>query len=145
MFCKHRGIEVESSLFELIFVEPQNFSKFRQIEVDGSQMGIFAQAVQVPFMSKRFAMKRYLGLTDAEILQNEKLFIEETGLEHPMGDDPSMIDVGVRPAELDSLGPDMSGIDDMESEMPMEPGAESPISGAENAPVGDMAPLTPPA
>ena len=146
MFCKHRGIEVESSLFELIFVEPQNFSKFRQIEVDGSQMGIFAQAVQVPFLSKRFAMKRYLGLTDAEILENEKMYIEESGLENPMGaDDPSMIDVGVRPSELDSLEPDMSGIDDMESDMPMEPGAESPISGGENAPASDMAPLTPPA
>ncbi len=146
MFCKHRGIEVESNLFELIFIEPQNFGKYRQIEVDAAQMNVFGQAIQVPFMSKRYAMKRYLGWTDDEIVQNERMFMEESGQEHPMAtSEPGMIDVGVRPSEPSDLAPptdmDMGG----ETDTMPEPGMESPISGAENAPAGGgaPAPLTP--
>ena len=56
-----------------------------------------------------------------------------------------MIDVGVRPSEPGDLAPptdmDMGG----ETDTMPEPGAESPISGAENAPAGGgaPAPLTP--
>lgn len=143
LFCKHRGIEVEASLFELEFTEPQNFGKYRQIEVDGAQMNVFSAAVQIPFMSKRFAMKRYLGWTDEEIQQNERQFLEETGIDHPMAEvDPGMIDVGVRPMETGELAPDIDADLDLGGDMgSMEPGAESPISGAENAP----APMAPPA
>ncbi len=142
MFCKHRGIEIESNLFELTFLEPQNFGKYRQIEVDGAQMAVFAQAIQVPFMSKRFAMKRYLGLTDEDIIQNETSFIEESGIATVTDiAGAGMSDVGVRPAEPDALAPDVDM--DMGADMPAEPGAESPISGAENAPAGDAPPLTP--
>jgi hypothetical protein len=54
-----------------------------------------------------------------------------------------MIDVGVRPSSPEDLAPptDMDIGGDMGA-MP-EPGAESPISGAENAPAGAPAPLTP--
>jgi hypothetical protein len=145
MFCKHRGIEVESNLFELIFIEPQNFGKYRQIEVDAAQVNVFGQVIAVPFMSKRYAMKRYLGWTDDEIVENERMFMEESGQEHPMATtEPGMIDVGVRPSAPEDLAPpdDMDMGDDMDT-MP-EPGAESPISGAENAPAGGAAaPLTP--
>ena len=142
MFCKHRGIEIESNLFELTFLEPQNFGKYRQIEVDGAQMAVFAQAIQVPFMSKRFAMKRYLGLTDEDIIQNETLFVEESGIATVTDiAGAGLSDVGVRPAEPDALAPDVDM--DMGADMPAEPGAESPISGAENAPAGDAPPLTP--
>ena len=86
-FVSIRGIEVEASLFEVEFTEPQNFGKYRQIEVDGAQMNVFAAAVAIPFMSKRFAMKRYLGLTDDEITIERKISIlEETGIEHPMAE-----------------------------------------------------------
>jgi hypothetical protein len=145
MFCKHRGIEVESNLFELIFIEPQNFGKYRQIEVDAAQMNVFGQVIAVPFISKRYAMKRYLGWTDDEIVQNERMFMEESGQEHPMTTtEPGMIDVGVRPSAPEDLAPptDMEDMGGDMGAMP-EPGAESPISGAENAPAGAPAPLTP--
>ena len=49
--------------------------------------------------------------------------------------DPGMVDVGVRPMETGELAPDVDADLDMGEEMPaIEPGAESPISGAENAP-----------
>jgi hypothetical protein len=33
--------------------------------------------VEVPFMSKRFAMKRFLGLSQEEIAENERMWREE--------------------------------------------------------------------
>ena len=77
-------------------------------------------------MSKRFAMKRYLGLDEAEIYQNEKLWAEEnanvTG-PAPQGDDMAgggplggLSDVGAAPmpmaepdAEADVTAPDLAG------------------------------------
>jgi hypothetical protein len=146
LFCKQRGVEVEASLFEVEFTEPQNFGKYRQIEVDGAQMNVFAAAVAIPFMSKRFAMKRYLALTDDEIQQNERLFLEEVGAEHPMAElDSGMVDVGVRPMDSGDLAPDIDADLDMGGDMGgMEPGAESPISGAENA-AAPVAPAAEPA
>ena len=109
-------------------------------------MNVFGQAIQVPFMSKRYAMKRYLVWTDDEIVQNERMFMEESGQEHPMTTtEPGMIDVGVRPSDPGDLAPptDMDMGDEGGDMMP-EPGMESPISGAENAPAGGApAPLTP--
>ena len=124
----------------MVFTKPQNFGKYRQIEVDGAQMAVFGQAVQVPFISKRFAMKRYLGWNEDDIIENEKLFIEETGLEHPAAiDEPGMIDVGLRASDPDSLGPNVEGMEGMEDEGMGEPGTESPISGAEGMlPPGEL-------
>ena len=135
MFLKHRGIEIDSGSFELQFNEPQNFGKYRQIEIDNQQTSIFTQLQQIPFMSKRFAMKRYLGLDEHEIYQNEKLWAEEnanvTG-PAPQGDDiaggAGLSDVGAAPmpmaepeADADVTEPDTAG------ETP-------PISGAEPTP-----------
>tara|TARA_B100001057_G_scaffold449511_1_gene490736 strand:- start:5190 stop:6974 length:1785 start_codon:yes stop_codon:yes gene_type:complete len=77
MFLKHRGIEVDSGMFELKFNEPQNFGKYRQIELDSQLVNIFNQIQEIPYMSKRFAMKRFLKLDEEEIYENEKLWAEE--------------------------------------------------------------------
>ena len=56
-----------------------------------------------------------------------------------------MVDVGVRPMDAGDLAPDVEGMEGMEGDMGgMEPGIESPISGAENAPA-PVAPAAEPA
>ena len=128
MFLKHRGIEIDSGSFELQFNEPQNFGKYRQIEIDNQQTSIFTQLQQIPFMSKRFAMKRYLGLDEHEIYQNEKLWAEEnanaTG-PMPQGDDMAG-------------GGGLGGLSDVgAAPMPMaEPDAEADVT----APEGETSP-----
>ena len=77
MFLKHRGVMVESSLFNLKFNTPQNFGKFRQAEVDQVAMNVFSAIEGADYISKRFALQRFLGLTEDEILENEKLWREE--------------------------------------------------------------------
>ena len=79
MWMDAQGINIDSSLFELKFNPPQNFAAYRQAELDTTRVAVFAQVQEIPHMSKRFAMKRYLGLTQEEITENETLWRQENG------------------------------------------------------------------
>ena len=74
MFLKWKGINIDSGTFELNFVEPQSFSQYREVEVDQARSAVFSGLAEAPFMSKRFAMKKYLGLTEDEIVENEQMW-----------------------------------------------------------------------
>jgi hypothetical protein len=64
-----QGINIDSSLFELKLNPPQNFAAYRQAEMDNSRVSTFTALQEVPYMSKRFALKRFLGLTQEEITE----------------------------------------------------------------------------
>jgi hypothetical protein len=79
LWLKNNGINIDSSLFELKFNPPQNFAAYRQSELDTARVQTFASLQEVPYLSKRFSMKRFLGLTQEEITENERLWKEENG------------------------------------------------------------------
>jgi hypothetical protein len=79
LWLHDQGINIDSSLFELKFNSPQNFAAYRQAEMDNSRVSTFTALQEVPYMSKRFALKRFLGLTQEEITENEKMWKEENG------------------------------------------------------------------
>lgn len=79
LFLHKRGVNIDYSLFELKFQSPQNFASYRQAELDNQRIGTFTQIVTMPFMSKRFALKRFLGMTEEDIAENEQLWKEENG------------------------------------------------------------------
>lgn len=80
LFVKSQDIEISSSDFDINFVKPQSFSEYRQIELDTAQMAVFQSVADVPYLSKRFVMKRFMGLSDTEIKENEKMWREEKGI-----------------------------------------------------------------
>ena len=135
MFLKHRGVTIESSLFDLKFNTPQNFGKYRQAEVDQVMMNVFTAIEGAEYISKRFALKRFLGLTDEEVQENEKLWNEEKGNDDPQGSD------GLKSVGASIPGGDFEGgaepeFDETDAEDEAE-GGESPISGAEGDLVAD--------
>jgi hypothetical protein len=131
LFCKHRGVEVESSLFSLSFNSPQNFGKFRQAEVDQVSMQVFTSIADAPYMSKRFALSRFLGLSEDEILENERLWEEENGDSSFRSEDAGLGEVGAAPPPGDMGG--MEGDFDFDETDVDNTGDGSVISGAENA------------
>ena len=136
MFLKHRGVTIESSLFDLVFNTPQNFGKYRQAEVDQVMMNVFTAIEGAEYVSKRFAMKRFLGLTDEEIMENEKLWAEEKGTGDPEGQD------GLKSVGASIPGGDFEGgaepeFDETDAEGADTESGESPISGAEGDLVSD--------
>lgn len=108
LFLKKKGVQIDSSLFNLEFPEPQSFSEYRQLELDSAKINTFAAMSEVPYMSKRFALKRYLGLSEEEIQENEKLWKEEKGMTSADSNDSK--------ADLSSAGITSSGIDTMAPE-----------------------------
>ena len=124
------GVNIDSSLFELRFNPPQNFAAYRQSELDNSRVQTFAALQEVPFMSKRFALKRFLGLTQEEITENEKLWKEENGtlLSAAMNAATELRGAGVTPGAIsaDISAQDEEAPADMaaQAETPTEPGTE---------------------
>ncbi len=76
-FLKWRGFNIDASLFDIEFCPPQNFAAYRMVELDTARSAVFTSMEALPYMSKRFAMERFLGLTEEEIKRNEKLWTEE--------------------------------------------------------------------
>ena len=118
-FCKARGISVDSSMFKLKFNPPQNFASYRQTEMDNSRVQVFTSLAESPFLSKRFSMERYLGMTQDEIKRNQKLWMEENDkdTETDAGEE-AMRSAGITPggiagdlgtAELGDVAPDELG------------------------------------
>lgn len=76
-FLGQAGIQFEENMFELMFNPPQNFTKYRQIELDLQQTQVYSSVAGNKVLSERFKLKRYLNLTEEEILDNESLWKEE--------------------------------------------------------------------
>ena len=101
-WMNNNGINIDSSLFELKFNEPQNFAAYRQAELDTTRAAIFAQVQEMPHLSKRFALKRFLGLSEEEIKENERMWREENGGNLKPAPDASseMRSIGITPGTL---------------------------------------------
>lgn len=79
-YMKSAGIAVDPNLFKVKLVEPQNFAEYKQAEIDEKRIGNFTNLREVKYLSKRFALRHYLGLTEDEIQENEALLKQETGV-----------------------------------------------------------------
>ena len=79
LWLANQGVNIDSSLFELKFNPPQNFAAYRQAELDATRANLYTAIAEVPYLSKRFALKRFLGMTAEEIAENERLWREENG------------------------------------------------------------------
>jgi hypothetical protein len=80
LWIHQKGYNIDNSMFELKLNPPQNFAQYRQTEMDQSRVGTFTQVAELPYMSKRFALKRYLGLTEEEMARNAELWAEENNV-----------------------------------------------------------------
>jgi len=139
MFMKWRGFNIDSSLFTLKFNPPQNFASYRQSELDNTRINAFQSLEPLPYMSKRFMLERFLGLTEEEIKENEEMWREEndTVEEKPVsGQD--LRGVGISPSGMETdieTGQDIAGMEPAAPGMPgVTPGAPMPANPAGAAP-----------
>jgi hypothetical protein len=143
LYLHDRGVNIDSSLFEVQFQAPQNFATYRQAELDGQRVPQFQTMSQIPFMSKRFAMKRFLGMSDEEMAENERMWAEENGKGKAIPTDSSgeLRGAGISSAGIES---DLSDLSD--DTAPPEVGGADMAGGAIPAAGGTPAPVaTPPA
>ena len=132
MFLRWRGFNIDSGLFDITFTAPQNFASYRQAELDTTRLGAFSAIEPLPYFSKRFLMKRYLGLTEEEINENATLWKEERDepeMETESGQD--LRSVGISPADLES---DISAGEEIAADTGMPEGGMA-VPGAQAAPL----------
>lgn len=136
LFLRWRGLNIDSGLFQLKFNPPQNFAAYRQSELDNARVGTFASMEAFPYISKRFALERFLGLTEEEITKNEQLWREEnnkTEDEVPAGQDLRNIGVSVGDIETDEqTGEEMEEPETPEGEE-MAPDIAGPVQSSPGA------------
>ena len=77
LYLSNKGVNIDVSMFDLKLQPPQNFGSYRQAELDNNRISTFSQMQQIPFISNRFALSRFLGLSKEEIAENERLWREE--------------------------------------------------------------------
>jgi hypothetical protein len=118
LYLHSKGVNIDPSLFELNFNPPMNFASSRQASIDAERINTFNTIQAIPFVSKRFALKRFLSLTDEEVAENERMWAEENGKGQPTTTDAAgeLRSAGLSAAgiggDLDSAG-DMSTPEDM--------------------------------
>lgn len=76
-FLDASGVVFDENLFELQFHPPQNFTKYRQIELDLQQTQVYGAVQGIKHLSERFKLERFLGMREDEIVRNAKMWAEE--------------------------------------------------------------------
>jgi len=141
-YLLEKGVNIDTSMFDIKFTPPQNFAAYRQSELDNQRIGTFGQIQAIPFIANRFALKRFLGLSDEDIAENERLWREENDetLNTPPGDAAGeMRGAGISSAGISA---DIGGAEDQlavdEAEMgdegtPPESATDTDLAGAPTA------------
>ena len=142
LYLSQNGIIIDDSIFNLKMNPPQNFAAYRLSELDTARVQTFTAVQEIPYMSKRFAMKRFLGMSPEEIAENERMWREENKDISDAANTASseLRDVGITPTGIqDGMPPEAPP----EGEEGMEPGAAAgaapPAAGAPT-PSGTPAP-----
>jgi hypothetical protein len=141
LYMNTKGLNIDPNLFDLTFNPPQNFASYRQAEMDTARIGTFGTIQAIPHISKRFALKRFLGLSAEEMQENEKMWREEnvdtnTNLSAQAELRSAGVTAGGIQGDMDTLGQAGEAPEGME-EMGDEMGGPAPMGGApaDGAPV----------
>jgi len=139
LYLHSNGINVDSNIFDIKFNPPQNFASYRQAEMDTARVNTFNTMMAIPYVSKRFAMERFLGLTREEIAENESLWKEEN-----IADEATLNASGeLRGAGItaNNISGDLSSLGTATAPPPPEAGAQPAEGGGAEA----ASPTPPPA
>ena len=138
-YLLEKGVNIDIAMFDLMFQPPQNFASYRQSELDNQRIGTFTQIQAIPFISNRYAMKRFLGMTAEELAENERYWREENdeNLKAPPTDAAGeMRGVGVSGAGITA---DLGGTEEVDPEAEPDPvagGEATPPDTATGQPLG---------
>ena len=122
LFMRWRGLNIDSSLFDIKFNAPQNFAAYRQSELDNARVTVFQTMEQFPYISKRFAMQRFLGLTEEEIEENSRMWFEER--EEPEDNEAEGSDlrsIGISQGDMEADADTVDSISDENADSNQEP------------------------
>jgi hypothetical protein len=131
LYLANKGVNIDITMFDLEFQEPQNFASYRQAELDGNRISTFTQMAAIPYISNRFALQRFLGLSKEEMTENERMWREENEEAFQVGEADAasqMRDAGISGSDISG---DLDSVDpEAEEDLDDTGGEQSPLGGA---------------
>jgi hypothetical protein len=92
LYLRNCNINIDESTYRIRIPTPNNYEQHRRADLDSNLINNMASAESIPYLSKRFALSRYLQLTDDEIVQNEMLLRQEKKVKQsPDGSDIALL------------------------------------------------------
>ena len=79
-FCKYRDFEIPEGI-ELEVNTPNSFAEYKNLEINQARLNVYTSADNVEHLSKKFTLKKFMGLDDEEIMENENMALKEKGLD----------------------------------------------------------------
>ena len=136
---KNYALRIIAAEFKL--PEPQNFALYRQSALDSDLINTFKSVEDIKYISRRFALKKYLGLTEEEIQLNEVMLKQELGIKNTAK--TSDLTQMYSPAYYDNMSKPEDGSTDGPETPEVGGGPISSIGGGESpesAPAADSPP-----
>ncbi len=124
MYLKWRGVEVDNGNFRIKLTPPQNFGDYRDIQLNSERAGLYSQVAGITYMSNQFKLKKYLGLTEEEMRENEELWRQENDIDQ-------YGDVSTKQAQLRNVGVRPQQDIDVSTDIAEPPPSENPEAGAD--------------
>lgn len=78
-FCRKRSVEVPEGII-LKLNDPNSYSKYRDMEIYQQTLNLAASTSQLPSLSKKYMMEKYMLMDKEELQKNEELKLIEKGL-----------------------------------------------------------------
>jgi hypothetical protein len=129
MYLKWRGVEVDNGNFRITLTPPQNFGDYRDIQINSERAGLYSQVAGITYMSNQFKLKKYLGLSEEEIRENEELWRQENDVDQ-------YGDVSTKQAALRNVGVRPQQDIDVSTDIAEPPPVENPEAGADLGGIG---------
>ena len=76
-YVKGKGYQISLDGFHIEFNESSQLNKMTELDILQRELNNYQSAIGLPGMSKRFAMKKYLGFTESELEENRRMYAEE--------------------------------------------------------------------
>lgn len=125
-YLSDKGFLTGNTSFELSFNDPVSIIELTKSEIEKSNLDIFNTAAGSPYISKQFALKKYLKLSEDEFNENKRLLILEQqdrfkSMDVKLPTEDSMQIPGLRSVDIDdipmSYTEQLQGMNDMSGGM----------------------------
>lgn len=80
-YLKKCNITIDEYIFKLKLPKPTNFASYRQQQLDSELLNSMINGNSIDYLSRRYLLQRYGQFNDDDILINERLKMEELGID----------------------------------------------------------------
>lgn len=78
-FCRNRSVEIPTGI-KLMLNDPNSFSQYKDLEIFQQTLNLAASTTQIPSLSKKYVMEKYMLMDKEELQKNEEMKLIEKGL-----------------------------------------------------------------